>query len=125
MEEPRKDPEEPEEPKGSEEEEPLEEPMDHPTVKKMIRAILENGKMTYSPHAKREMTADNLKAEDCINVLRGGHCEFEELEKGTWRYRITTPRICVLVAFRSRSELRIVSTWRIKTQVVSHRRRKK
>jgi hypothetical protein len=58
------------------------------------------------------MEKDGLTMVDCINVLRGGWVEPGERERGSWRYRVRTARICVVVAFRSESKLAIVTAWR-------------
>jgi hypothetical protein len=50
---------------------------------------------------------------DCVNILRGGVVRPAELERGTWRYRVETARMAVVVAFRSRDTLVIVTAWRI------------
>jgi hypothetical protein len=47
-------------------------------------------------------------------VLCGGVVQPPELERGTWRYRVLTNRICVVVAFRSDDELVVVTAWRIR-----------
>lgn len=88
-------------------------PLETAAAKKLIRHILEAGIVTPSDHARKEMAKDDLDLVDCVNVLRGGIVEPGELEKGTWRYRVKTNRICVVVAFRSEQELRIVTAWRI------------
>lgn len=59
------------------------------------------------------MTKDNLTMVDVANVLRGGVVDPAESEKGTWRYRVRTARIAVIVAFRSETELRVVTAWRM------------
>ena len=51
---------------------------------------------------------------DAINVLRGGIVEPGEFENGSWRYRVRTQRMYVVVAFRSETELRVVTAWRLK-----------
>lgn len=88
-------------------------PLEAATAKRLIRHILEAGTVTPSQHALEEMAKDDLTLVDCVNALRGGVVEPPELEKGTWRYRVKTNRICVVVAFRSDQELRIVTAWRI------------
>lgn len=88
------------------------EPYDPPEVKKRIRTILESGVVAPSHHALVEMEKDGLTMVDCTNVLRGGWAEPGEWEKGSWRYRVRTARICVVVAFRSESKLSIVTAWR-------------
>lgn len=63
----------------------------------------------WEPWAK-----DNLAMVDCTNVLRGGVVDPPDFEKGTWRYRVRTMRIRVVVAFRLDSKLVIVTAWREK-----------
>lgn len=60
------------------------------------------------------MAKDGLTAVDCVNVLRGGVVGQAELERGAWRYRVTTQRIAVVIVFRSESVLVVVTTWRFK-----------
>jgi hypothetical protein len=60
------------------------------------------------------MAKDHLDAVDVDNVLRGGVVEPGEYENGSWRYRVRTDRITVVIAFRSGSELVVVTAWRIK-----------
>lgn len=47
-------------------------------------------------------------------MLRGGIVQPPEYEKGTWRYRVETGRMAVVIAFRSRSELVVITAWRKK-----------
>ncbi len=49
---------------------------------------------------------------DAVNVLRGGVVRPGEFENGTWRYRVQTRRMTVVVAFRSTTELTVVTAWR-------------
>ena len=88
------------------------EPFDPPEVRKRVRSILESGLVSPSSHALEEMEKDNLTIVDCVNVLRGGWAEPGEWESGTWRYRVRTARICVVIAFRSETKLSIVTAWR-------------
>jgi hypothetical protein len=92
----------------------LREPLSPALSKALIRSILASGDVRFSGHARDEMAADGLTAVDCINVLRGGVVQEPELERGTWRYRITTQRIAVVVVFRSESVLVVVTSWRFK-----------
>jgi hypothetical protein len=50
---------------------------------------------------------------DVTNVLRGGVVDPAEFENGSWRHRVRTARIAVIVAFRSETELRVVTAWRM------------
>jgi hypothetical protein len=49
---------------------------------------------------------------DAVNVLRGGVVRPGEYEKSTRRYRVQTGRMTVVVAFRSKDELVVVTAWR-------------
>ena len=84
------------------------------TVKRFILRILEVGTVSFSSHALDEMRKDKLTTVDCSNVLRGGVVEPGELERGSWRYRVKTNTICVVVALRSETELVVVTAWRIR-----------
>lgn len=83
-------------------------------AQKLIRSILATGAVSFSDHSKAEIAKDSLSIPDCANVLRAGVVEEPEYDRGTWRYRVRTQRICVVVAFRSESELSIVTAWRIR-----------
>jgi hypothetical protein len=86
----------------------------HPTrARQLIRRILNTGTVSFSGHAEKEMAKDDLTMVDCTNVLRGGVVEPPELELGTWRYRIRTARIYVVVVFRSETQLGVVTAWRL------------
>jgi len=93
----------------------LVEPLSPPEARRLIREILETGSVTFSKHAEEEMAKDNLTMVDVANVLRGGVLDPAELENGSWRYRVRTARIAVIVAFRSETELRVVTAWRFKS----------
>ena len=92
----------------------LREPMNPARAKQLIRQILETGTVTYSTHARDELAEDDLTIQDAENVLRGGRVEAPRKERGSWRYRVRTARICVVIAFRSEHELVIVTAWRFK-----------
>lgn len=68
--------------------------------------------MGFSNHALRELANDDMTTADCMNVLRGGIVEQPEWERGSWRYRVRTNRMCVVVAFRSERHLVVVTAWR-------------
>jgi hypothetical protein len=93
----------------------LVEPVSPPEARRLIRDIIENGSVSFSKHAEEEMAKDNLTMVDATNVLRGGVVDPGEFENGSWRYRVRTARIAVIVAFRSETELRVVTAWRFKS----------
>jgi hypothetical protein len=93
----------------------LDEPLSPPVARRLIREIIENGSVSFSKHAEEEMAKDNLTMVDVTNVLRGGVVDPGEFENGSWRYRVGTARIAVIVAFRSETERRVVTAWRFKS----------
>jgi hypothetical protein len=92
----------------------LVEPLTPVDAKRLIGAILDEGSVTFSSHALKELEKDDLTTVDAVNMLRGGIVEPGEFENGSWRYRVRTARMCVVVAFRSETELRIVTAWRFR-----------
>lgn len=92
----------------------LVEPLSPPDARRLIHQILQDGSVSFSRHAEQEMAKDNLTMIDVTNILRGGVVDPPELENGSWRYRVRTARIAVIVAFRSEPELRVVTAWRFK-----------
>lgn len=89
-------------------------PRDLVRVKRLLLEILSDGSVRYSRHAKEEMLADGMTILDCISVLRGGIVRPPDFEGGSWRYRVETASMTVVVAIRSRNELVIVTAWRAK-----------
>ena len=92
----------------------MKEPLSPPQAKRLIQDILANGEVVFSRHALSEMAKDDLTTVDCVNILRGGVVEPAEFENGSWRYRVRSQRIWVVVAFRSEKRLAIVTAWRSK-----------
>jgi hypothetical protein len=88
--------------------------VDAATARKLLREILVAGRLWYSGHAKAEMARDQLTPVDLVNVLRAGVVEPSELERGSWRHRVKTNRICVVVVLLSETEAVVVTTWRIR-----------
>jgi len=80
----------------------------------LLREILVSGTLTFSGHAKKEMVKDNLTTQDVVNVLRAGVVEPSEFEQGSWRHRVKTNAICVVVVLVSEREAVVVTNWRIR-----------
>ncbi len=89
-------------------------PLKPPVARQLARGIIENGLFEVSGHALREMKSDGLETSDCLNLLRAGVFGPPEYINGEWRYRVSTPRICVVITFVSDTRLRVVTAWRIK-----------
>jgi hypothetical protein len=92
----------------------LREPLSPPAARKLIRAILAEGTVNFSVHGRKEMADDHLTEIDVVNVLRGGVVEPAEWEQGSWRYRVRTARMVVVIAFRSETMLVAVTAWRLR-----------
>jgi hypothetical protein len=83
-------------------------------AKKLIRSIIETDTsgVSFSKHALEEMEENELETGDVLNVLRGGVVREPEWENGSWRYHVETPKIRVVVAFRSETRLAVVTAMR-------------
>jgi hypothetical protein len=91
----------------------MKEPYGRNEALKLVREICQHGKLSITAHARAEMAKDDMTSVDVMNILRCGKIADEpELEKGTYRYRIQTPKMMVVVALRSTTELVLVTAWR-------------
>lgn len=91
----------------------MKEPLNRNQAIKLIQVICLQGTVVVSRHAETELAKDDLTTVDARNVLRGGRIlEAPELVNGSWRYRIHTEKMVVVVAFASESELKIITAWR-------------
>ena len=87
--------------------------LDTGTARKLLRDVLASGFLRFSGHAKQEMATDHLTTQDALNVLRAGVVEPSEFENGSWRHRVKTNRICVVVTLPSETEAVVITAWRI------------
>lgn len=87
-------------------------PLTPPQVRLLIQGVLNEGDLEFSAHALQEMKKDGLSELDIVNVLRGSWPEPGEYEHGSWRYRISTQQITVVISFRDDSWLVVVTAWR-------------
>ncbi len=73
------------------------------------------GEIRFSGHALKELSADGLTTLDALNVLKSTASRINaegELDKGSYRYRIETNFILVVVAFSpDGSGLSVVTAW--------------
>ncbi len=83
-------------------------------ARRLLGEILVSGTLTYSGHAKKELAKDKLTTQDVVNVLRAGVVEPSEFERGSWRHRVKTNTICVVVVLVSEQEAVVVTAWRIR-----------
>lgn len=78
-----------------------------------VQRILKEGAVSYSDPIKNRIERAHLTMLDVENVLRCGRVHREaELEAGFFRYQVETDRMCIVVAFRSPTEMRLIGGWR-------------
>ena len=70
----------------------MQEPLQPAKVKSLLVAMLEDGTVEFSAHARQEMAKDNITEGEVMGVLQGGVVEPGEFERGSWRYRCGGPR---------------------------------
>lgn len=87
-------------------------PLSPSEAKRLIIEILRTGTVSFSNHARQEMAKDDLTAVEVVNVLRSGVVETPEWEHGSWRYRVRSGRITVVIVLRSALALVVVTAWR-------------
>ena len=88
------------------------EPLPGSEVRRLAKAIVVTGTVSYSDHALSEMAKDKLTKANVESVLRSGSAGEGEWENGSWRYQMWTPGIVVVIVFRSATALVIVTAWR-------------
>jgi len=88
-----------------------EEPLTTHQVRELLSKILQTGLLRYSRHAREEMKADGLDEAQIERALRG-QVEPGEWENGSWRYRIHTFSVWVVIAFRGAETAVVITAWR-------------
>lgn len=74
---------------------------------------LKPNRIIQTKHFKQEMANDDLIMNDVINVLHKGQIlEDPEFENGSYRYRVQTNKIVVVIAFNNPDRIILVTTWR-------------
>ena len=91
--------------------------MSRTQAKKVLSEIINNEPnfISYTKHARKRMKTRNLKTGDLLNVLHKGKIyDDPEEENGSWRYRVQTQNITVVIAFRKPNHVAVVTAWRNK-----------
>ena len=70
---------------------PVDEPLNPDDAKRLIRQILKHGRFAVSGHATDQLRDRGMDIVDCVNIVRGMGC--------------------AVVAFRSETEMRLVTAW--------------
>jgi len=87
-------------------------PLKAADARQLAREIARLGDVGFTDHALDEMAKDDLETTDCLNLLRAGVFNPPEWENGEYRYRVETARMCIMIAFESRTALIVVTAWR-------------
>lgn len=89
------------------------EPLDPREAKALLRKIVATGRVALTEHASGQMEERRITTPVMENALKAGFVEAGEYENGSWRYRVSTTRTVFLVAFRSETEVAVVTAWRL------------
>lgn len=66
-----------------------------------------------SRHCKEELKKDNMTMFDVFNVLHAGHIYHDaEWINESWRYRVETKKMLVVIAFKNPDTIWCVTAWR-------------
>lgn len=69
--------------------------------------------VSFTKHAREQMSERDLKSGDILNVLKGGKIFDEpEYENGSFRIRVQTKKMTVVIAFRKPNHVVVVTAWR-------------
>lgn len=91
--------------------------LDRNQARKRIACIVNNTPelLRFSRHALEELKSDKLTTVDVLNVMKSSDAQIvdePEFENGSYRYRLGTKKIMVVVAFDSPKSLVVVTAWR-------------
>src|SRR5206468_248144 len=76
-------------------------PLSGGEARRLIHEILSSGTITFTSHFEDEGAKDDIDTFDARRVLKGGVIsDPAEFENGSWRYRIYSGSIWLVVAFR-------------------------
>lgn len=90
----------------------LDEPLGEADVRGFLRRDLAGGELRFSGHAYEEMENDGFVEQDVRNCLWAGQFDGCDFVRDSWRYRMRTALIVAVVAFRSKTEVVVVTAWR-------------
>lgn len=69
--------------------------------------------VSFTAHARNQMRARDLNSGDVLNVLKAGKILNEpEYFNESYRYRVQTKKITVVVSFRKPNHLVVITAWR-------------
>ncbi len=69
--------------------------------------------LSFSKHGLHQMKERNIRTGDILNILKAGDIyQDPELENGTYRYRVETHKMIVVIAFRKPNHITVITAWR-------------
>ena len=69
--------------------------------------------VSFTKHAREQMRERDLKSGDVLNVLKAGKIlSAPEFENGSFRYRVQTNKMTVVLAFKKPNHVVVVTAWR-------------
>lgn len=91
--------------------------LDKNQARKLVTGIIRRYpfNIRFSRHALDELEKDNLTTSDILNVMKSPDAKIfneAEFEKGSYRYRLETNRLTVVIAFDSSTSFVVVTAWR-------------
>lgn len=84
-------------------------------ARKVLSAIFHHDPcfVSFTKHAREQMAARNLKTGDVLNILKAGWITDDpEFVNSSYRYRVSTSKITVVIAFRKPFYVVVVTAWR-------------
>lgn len=85
-------------------------------ARRVLNEAIQNGVVRFTQHCRRALADDKKTTVDATNVLRAGRISFPEWENGQNRYRVTTDKMGVAIAFEQDEAVIVVvvTAWEIK-----------
>jgi hypothetical protein len=69
--------------------------------------------VSFTKHAREQMQERDLKSGDVLKVLKAGMILSDPgYEHGSYRYRIQTKKITVVIAFKKPNHVLVITAWR-------------
>jgi hypothetical protein len=69
--------------------------------------------VSFTRHAREQMRERDLKSGDVLNVLKAGKImSVPDFINGSFRYRVQTNKITVVLAFKKPNHVVVITAWR-------------
>jgi hypothetical protein len=77
-----------------------------------LQRIVRDGTVAWSRHALDRARAARITTPECGNAMVSGVADPPEFANGQWQYRIHSPRMWIVLTFRSDDEAAVVDVGR-------------